>query len=605
MIVSALKEHRAPTQGHTFHIPVMGTGFTIDTPIRIAKYGVSSVISIVDDILIELMRKYHTERIGEPYFEIKDKESDSRARRITAYLNLVDKLVARQVEDLKSSPFEPGSEITRYYELLPDGPLKQLYSRMLGCPDPVEKSRLEIELRALAEPGSIDVNIMTKLDRDTERNGDKMAPDSSDALAALRGFARSNLRSGVVFSAGLNQRLYAYAANFDDFFPGPDGSLVKRIILKVSDFRSAQIQGKFFAKRGLWVSEYRIESGLNCGGHAFATKGHLLGPILEEFKQSRGKLVEELHGLYREGLSGLGRSAPDAPLPTRITVQGGIGTSEEHEFMLQYYEVDAAGWATPFLLVPEVTNVDAETMAKLIAAQEGDVFLSESSPLGIPFWNLRTSASEDLRRRRILEGRPGSPCPKNFLVSNRDYTSMPICLASHSYQKRRLEGLETEDRPAEEKAAIREYILGKSCLCRDLSGGAEIKTGVEPSATPAICCGPNIVNFSKIATLEEMVSHIYGRLSLLTNPSRPHMFLRELKLYIDFLRREAEKCTLRLANHPGKYFAEYIEGLRTGIEYYRQLAEEFVGEARQKFLEQLQALELELDNTPVPELVPA
>ncbi|NUN95601.1 MAG: hypothetical protein HUU16_05465 [Candidatus Omnitrophica bacterium] len=605
MIVSALKEHRAPIQGHTFHIPVMGTGFTIDTPIRIAKYGVSSVISIVDDILIELMRKYHTERIGEPYFEIKDKEPDSRARRITAYLNLVDKLVARQVEDLKSSPFEPGSEITRYYELLPDGPLKQLYSRMLGCPDPEEKSRLEIELRALAEPGSIDVNIMTKLDRDTERNGDKMAPDSSDALAALRGFARSTLRSGVVFSAGLNQRLYAYAANFDDFFPGPDGSLVKRIILKVSDFRSAQIQGKFFAKRGLWVSEYRIESGLNCGGHAFATKGHLLGPILEEFKQSRGKLVEELHGLYREGLSGLGRSAPDAPLPTRITVQGGIGTSEEHEFMLQYYEVDAAGWATPFLLVPEVTNVDAETMAKLIAAQEGDVFLSESSPLGIPFWNLRTSASEDLRRRRILEGRPGSPCPKNFLVSNRDYTSMPICLASHSYQKRRLEGLETEDRPAEEKAAIREYILGKSCLCRDLSGGAEIKTGVEPSATPAICCGPNIVNFSKIATLEEMVSHIYGRLSLLTNPSRPHMFLRELKLYIDFLRREAEKCTLRLANHPGKYFAEYIEGLRTGIEYYRQLAEEFVGEARQKFLEQLQALELELDNTPVPELVPA
>ena len=26
---------------HTFHIPVMGTGFTIDTPLRVAKYGIS------------------------------------------------------------------------------------------------------------------------------------------------------------------------------------------------------------------------------------------------------------------------------------------------------------------------------------------------------------------------------------------------------------------------------------------------------------------------------------------------------------------------------------------------------------------------------------
>ncbi len=58
-------------------------------------------------------------------------------------------------------------------------------------------------------------------------------------------------------------------------------------MLKVSDFHSAAVQGKFLAKRGLWVSEFRIESGLNCGGHAFATKGQLLGPILEEFQQKR------------------------------------------------------------------------------------------------------------------------------------------------------------------------------------------------------------------------------------------------------------------------------------------------------------------------------
>ena len=37
---------------HNIHIPVMGTGFSIDTPIRVAQFGISSVISIMDDILI-------------------------------------------------------------------------------------------------------------------------------------------------------------------------------------------------------------------------------------------------------------------------------------------------------------------------------------------------------------------------------------------------------------------------------------------------------------------------------------------------------------------------------------------------------------------------
>ena len=70
------------------------------------------------------------------------------------------------------------------------------------------------------------------------------------------------------FSAGMNPRLYGYIADFDDFYPSRMENK-KKIVLKVSDYRSAIIQGKFLAKKGLWVSEYRIESGLNCGGHVF------------------------------------------------------------------------------------------------------------------------------------------------------------------------------------------------------------------------------------------------------------------------------------------------------------------------------------------------
>ena len=85
---------------HSFHIPVMGTGFMIDAPLRVAKYGISSVISLVDDVLIEQMRRFHCQREGEPYEEIASREEDARARRITAYLNLLDRLVRRQVDRL-------------------------------------------------------------------------------------------------------------------------------------------------------------------------------------------------------------------------------------------------------------------------------------------------------------------------------------------------------------------------------------------------------------------------------------------------------------------------------------------------------------------------
>ena len=47
------------TKMHSFHIPVMGIGYSIDSPIKVARYGISSVISLVDDILIEEMRKYY------------------------------------------------------------------------------------------------------------------------------------------------------------------------------------------------------------------------------------------------------------------------------------------------------------------------------------------------------------------------------------------------------------------------------------------------------------------------------------------------------------------------------------------------------------------
>jgi hypothetical protein len=586
---------------HSFHIPVMGTGFTIDTPLRVAKYGISSVIPLVDDVLVEQVRKYHCEKHGEPYEEINNSNQDARALRITAYLSLVDRLVQQQVVALQASPFEEGSDITRYFQMLPETPLKQAYNEMLAITDGAAKARMQADLRQQAVPGSIDVNIMTKLDRDIYLNGNKLAAEFSDAMAALRGFANSTLNSSVVFSAGINQKLYTYAATFEDFFPDKNGELKKKIILKVSDYRSASVQGRFLAKRGLWVSEYRIESGLNCGGHAFATDGYLLGPVLEEFKEKRQELIETLHATYNKALTDRGWTVSREPHEVSLTVQGGIGTAVENEFLLRYYALDRTGWGTPFLLVPEVTNVDEIHLEKLLAATDGDVYLSGSSPLGIPFWNLRTSASEENRRQHIREGKPGSPCVKGAARLNTEFTDIPICPASRAYIKRKLQHLPEEGLSVEQLAAVKESVLSKSCICHDLGGGTALKYGIDPAATPSICCGPGIRDFTKISTLEEMIAHIYGRRSLINNKDRSHMFIRELMLYIDHLRQESKNFSLNLSFRAPGYFHKFKENLLVGIEYYQRLAGQFMEEQREPFLAALEVLLDDLDTIALPE----
>ncbi len=581
---------------HTFHIPIMGTGFTIDTPLKVAKYGISSSISLVDDVLIEQMRKFHCQQAGESYEEISKQNSDSRASRITAYLNLVDRLVQKQVVELQNSPFEKGSEITKYYEMLPDdSPLKRQYIEMLTMSEGSQKSSLQEKLRSSAVPGSIDVNIMTKLDRDRYKKGEKLPAIYADAMSALRGFAESTLSSSIIFSAGINKRLYRYMTEFKGFFPDQQGKIQKKIILKVSDHRSSEIQGRFLAKLGLWVSEYRIESGLNCGGHAFASKGFLLGVVLAEFKQKKKELLEKLTPMYRKALSGKGGYDTNSPNDFRITVQGGVGTAEEHLFLLKYFGVDSVGWGTPFMLVPEATRMDNINLKRIAEATAEDVFLSDASPLGVPFWNLRSSSSEEARRERLRSEKPGSPCPKGFVSFSTEFTKRPICIASHAYQKLKLEQLHEEENGKQNFDKLEERITAKSCICHDLAGNATLLLGIDPDATSAVCCGPGIVDFSKIATLQEMVDHIYGRLSLLTSSERPHMFIRELNLYIDYLRKELDNFPAGLASNSASFLQGMRENLFKGIEYYQTLSGQFVEETRDRFLKELKKLKTALE----------
>jgi len=551
----------------------MGIGFTIDTPFKVAQYGMDSVISLVDDILLEKLRKMYSDKFEIPYKEITNKIDDFRAKRITSYLNLISDLAEKKFDDLKNITIEKSDELKAYINMLPDSSTLKAEFRKL-----TEKGFNISEIKDWASQaltmGSIDVNIMTKVDKDNYSKDIKLPVEYNDAHAALRGFANSKLKSSLILSAGMNPRLYAYMSQFNDFYPNEDGQFNKKIILKVSDYRSAMIQGKFLAKKGLWVSEYRIESGLNCGGHAFATDGYLLGPVLQEFKEKREELRESIQDILNQELENQGRIVSQNPLTIKISAQGGVGTEEEHEFLLKHYQLDSIGWGTPFLLVPEATTVDEKTLNQLVQAKEEDLYLSDISPLGVPFNNLKANTKDLEKEAFISKGRPGSSCPKKFVSLNKEFKETGICTASREYQYLKIKELDTKELSAEVYQDSLNKITEKTCTCVGLGTSAllayNLDTKVEGEGV-SICPGPNMAYYSKIMSLKNMTDHIYGRDNMISRTDRPNMFIKELHIYLEYLKNKLLEAKKEMNKKEEKYLLTFTNNMKDGILYYENL----------------------------------
>jgi len=579
---------------HLFHIPVMGIGFTLDTPLKVAQYGMDSVVSLVDDILLEKLRKMYSEKFEVPYKEITDKIDDFRAKRITSYLNLINELAEKKFEALKNVATETSDDIKTYINMLPENSsikteFKKLTANGYNFADIKKWAGKNLTM------GSIDVNIMTKVDKDNYIKKEKLPVEYNDAHAALRGYANSDLESSVILSAGMNPRLYAYIGQFDDFYPNADGVIKKKIILKVSDYRSALIQGKFLAKKGLWVSEYRIESGLNCGGHAFATDGYLLGPVLAEFKNKREELHTSIQELLNQVLESQGRVISNRPLSLEITAQGGVGTEEEHEFLMNHYNLDSVGWGSPFLLVPEATTVDNKTLEKLAAAKEEDLYLSDISPLGVPFNNLRDNTKDAEKEALITKGRPGSVCPKRFVALNKEFSEEGICTASRQYQRLKLKALDQEDLSTGEHQSKYNKIVEKTCTCVGLGTSSllayDLETKIEGKGV-SICPGPNMAYYSKVMSLKEITDHIYGRDNVMSRTDRPNMFIKELHIYTDYLKGKLEEAKIAMNKKQEKYLITFTSNMKEGVAYYQSLFEEMKHNFEDAKLKVLNELEL-------------
>ncbi|MDZ7615175.1 MAG: hypothetical protein U5K51_16880 [Flavobacteriaceae bacterium] len=174
------------TSAHTFHIPVMGLAYTIDSPIRVAKFGIDSVISIMDDELIERMNAFYAEKFQLPYNEISRKVHDYRAKRITAYLDLVDTIVKKKFEDFKNELTESKESLQEFIAMLPGTSELKTGFENISFKGAACKTQLLNYIENNLSHGNIDVNIMTKLDKDNFIGNEQLPVEFNDAHAALK-----------------------------------------------------------------------------------------------------------------------------------------------------------------------------------------------------------------------------------------------------------------------------------------------------------------------------------------------------------------------------------------------------------------------------------
>ena len=560
----------------------MGIAFTIDTPLKVAHLGIDSVVSIMEDELLEDVRRVYAEKNALPFFPISNKEDDYKAKRVTAFLNQMDDLVQQKFAAFKSSC--TLAEAKEYVDLLPEkSELKTTFYQLLAQ-EGGEVLAIRL-IRERAELGSVDVNIMTKVDKVNYKNGQKLDRIYNDAHASLRGFAKSKLRSSLILSAGFNPALYAYMATFSDFYPNSLGHFKKRIVLKVSDYRSALIQSKFLAKKGLWVSEFRVESGLNCGGHAFATEGFLMGPILEEFKRNKNELIQSVLPLYCDALKEAGRIFPEVNPSIKITAQGGVGTAEEHDFLLDRYQLDAIGWGSPFLLVPEVSCLDEDSRELLKNARKEDLYLSDISPLGVPFNNIKNNTKDLEKELAIQKGKAGSPCVKKYLSFNTEFGEKAICTASRKYQSKKIKEINSTELSESKKQEAIDKVTEKACICTGLGTSFLLNEGISTYKVGdgvSLCPGPNMAYFDRQLTLKQMIAHIYGRENVLSQEERPHVFIKELSLYVDYFKNKLNELKRSEKSPSLSSLYQFKNNLLEGISYYKNLFNEILNNESQE-----------------------
>ncbi len=164
--------------------------------------------------------------------------------------------------------------------------------------------------------------------------------------------------------------------------------------------------------------------------------------------------------------------------------------------------------------------------------------------------------------------------PARSVCNNTEFTAEPICTASKKYQQLKIKELNAANLTPTAYNERFAQITEKVCLCEGLCTSTYIKTQqLKPkeNTAVAICPGPNLAFFNSVYSLDEMVNHIYGNADLLAQIDRPHVFINELNLYIDYLNTQVKLYLKEVNDKKIKYFNSFKLQLEQGVSYYKNL----------------------------------
>jgi hypothetical protein len=135
-----------------------------------------------------------------------------------------------------------------------------------------------------------------------------------------------------------------------------------------------------------------------------------------------------------------------------------------------------------------------------------------------------------------------------------------------------------------------------------LSAPAILANGATPRRNlnaVTICPGPNLAYFKSVFSLKEMADHIYGKISLKLENDRPHVFVKEAQLYVDYLKKEFQKLIPEATGKQGAYLEKFRNNLNIGLSYYQDLIDSIQldsEEILEKMKAQLKELQTEIES---------
>jgi hypothetical protein len=157
---------------------------------------------------------------------------------------------------------------------------------------------------------------------------------------------------------------------------------------------------------------------------------------------------------------------------------------------------------------------------------------------------------------------------------NKEFKETGICTASREYQYLKLKELDLENLSSKDYKNKYNKIIEKTCTCVGLGTSVLLKYNLETKVEGegvSICPGPNLAYYSKIMSLKDITDHIYGRDNVITRTDRPNIFIKELHIYIDFLKNKLDEAQTSMSKKQEKYLLTFTKNMKEGVSYYHNL----------------------------------